>query len=69
MTRLIPKAIDIGASFVFAALCGRAFLAHFYNDLQRASGGATSAEIIEFKRPQAARARSTSHRSRLPSSY
>jgi len=36
MTRLILKAIDVGASVVFMALCARAFCAHFYNDLRRA---------------------------------
>jgi hypothetical protein len=46
MTRLILRAIDVGASIVLMALCARAFCAHFYNDLRRASG-----EMIEFKQP------------------
>ena len=58
MTRLILKAIDVGASIVFMALCAKAFSAHFYNDLQRASRSlAPSGEIIEFKQPQAVRVR------------
>jgi hypothetical protein len=49
MTRLILKAIDVGASFVFMGFCAKAFCVHFYNDLRRAGGSfAPSAEIIEF---------------------
>ena len=36
MTRLVLKAIDVGASFVFMALCAKAFCTHFCNDLRRA---------------------------------
>jgi hypothetical protein len=35
MTRLILKAIDLGASAVFMALCTKAFCAHFYNDIRQ----------------------------------
>jgi hypothetical protein len=35
MTRLILKAIDIGASAVFMALCTKAFLVHFYKDIEQ----------------------------------
>jgi hypothetical protein len=34
MTRLILKAIDLGASAVFMALCAKAFCAHFYKDVR-----------------------------------
>jgi hypothetical protein len=30
MTRLIMKAVDLGGSAVFAALCAKAFLVHLY---------------------------------------
>ena len=36
MTRLILKAIDLGASAVFMALCTKAFCAHFYRDVSTA---------------------------------
>jgi hypothetical protein len=35
MTRLILKAIDLGASAVFMALCTKAFFVHFYKDVKR----------------------------------
>jgi hypothetical protein len=35
MTRLILKAIDVGASAVFMALCIKAFCVHFYKDVER----------------------------------
>jgi hypothetical protein len=35
MTRLLLKAIDIGASVVFTALCTKAFYTHFYRDVAR----------------------------------
>ena len=35
MTRLILKAIDLGASAVFMALCTKAFFVHFYRDVKR----------------------------------
>ena len=35
MTRLILKAIDVGASAVFMALCTKAFFVHFYTDVER----------------------------------
>ena len=35
MTRLILKAIDVGASAVFMALCTKAFFVHFYKDVER----------------------------------
>ena len=70
MTRLILKAIDVGASFVFMALCAKAFCAQLYNDLRRASRRlAPSDEIIEFRQLRSVRVRSTSDRRGLPSSY
>jgi hypothetical protein len=35
MTRLILRAIDLGASAVFMALCTKAFCVHFYKDIER----------------------------------
>jgi hypothetical protein len=35
MTRFILKAIDVGASAVFMALCTKAFFVHFYKDVER----------------------------------
>ena len=35
MTRLILKAIDLGASAVFMALFTKAFFFHFYKDVKR----------------------------------
>jgi hypothetical protein len=35
MTRYVFKAIDIGASMVFLALCTKAFCIHFYEDIER----------------------------------
>jgi hypothetical protein len=35
MTRLILKAIDLGVSTVFMALCTKAFFVHFYKDVKR----------------------------------
>jgi hypothetical protein len=34
--RLAFKAIDIGASTIFMALCAKAFCIHFYCDVERA---------------------------------
>jgi hypothetical protein len=36
VTRLAFKAIDIGASAIFMALCAKAFCVHFYCDVERA---------------------------------
>ena len=35
MTRFILKAIDVGASAVFMALCTKAFFVDFYKDVER----------------------------------
>ena len=35
MTRLILKAIDVGASAVFVALCTKAFCVHFYRNVKQ----------------------------------
>ena len=35
MTRSILKAIDIGASAVFMAVCTKALFVHFYKDVER----------------------------------
>jgi hypothetical protein len=35
MTRYVFKAIDIGASIVFLALCTKAFCIHLYEDVER----------------------------------
>ena len=35
MTRLILKAIDVGGSAVFVALCTKAFFVQFYKDIVR----------------------------------
>jgi hypothetical protein len=35
MTRLLFRAIDFGASFVFVALCAKAFCVHFYKDIKQ----------------------------------
>ena len=35
MTRLMLRAIDFGASAVFAALCTKAICAQFYKDIER----------------------------------
>jgi hypothetical protein len=35
MTRYVFKAIDIGVSSVFLALCLKAFCIHFYQDIER----------------------------------
>jgi hypothetical protein len=70
MSRLILRAIDVGASFVFMALCAKAFCTHFYNDLRRASRSlAPSAKIIEFRQPRPVRVRSMSDCRRLPLRY
>ena len=34
MTRYVLKAIDLGASVVFMALCVRAFCGHYFKDIQ-----------------------------------
>jgi hypothetical protein len=38
MTRVILKAIDVGASAVFMALCTKAFCVHFFKDVERQVG-------------------------------
>ena len=54
MTRLILKAIDLGASAVFMALCTKAFFVHFYKDVKRLSCKTTRVATPKVK-AQAAR--------------
>ena len=42
MTRHVLRAVDLGASVVFMAFCAKAFVTHFYKDLQTAT---TAAEV------------------------
>jgi hypothetical protein len=66
----MARLIDVGASIVFMALCAKAFCAHFYSDLRRASRSLSpSGKVIEFEQPQAVGVRSTSDRRRRLSSY
>jgi hypothetical protein len=39
MTRFLFRTIDFGASIVFMALCAKAFVVHFYEDLRRPPHG------------------------------
>ncbi len=60
MTRLILKAIDVSASFVFMALCAKAFCAHFYNDLRRARQECDAAMAASVRLPQGCHDRASS---------
>jgi hypothetical protein len=80
MTRYAFKAIDLGASFVFAAYCVKAFCTHFYKDIQRRlemrrlplvehSPSLVPVETVPPSRPPAVPTRSTWAHPRRPSSY
>jgi hypothetical protein len=80
MTRYAFKAIDLGASVVFMALCVKAFCVHFFRDiegrLQRRKlpliqnlPSLVPATTVAFRRPLALSVRSASDRRRPPESY
>ena len=54
MTRLILRAIDLGASAVFMALCTKAFCVHFYKDIERELRGQIDRDNATFDRSAAA---------------
>jgi hypothetical protein len=49
---LILKAIDIGASVIFVALCARAFCVHFYKDIKQPFANARRAVTHVKSTPQ-----------------
>ena len=53
MTRFILKAIDVGASAVFMALCTKAFFVHFYKDVERQLHSPDDAPQAQLTRPSA----------------
>jgi hypothetical protein len=72
MTRYVFKAIDLGASIVFMALCAKAFCIHFFRDIEgrlqrrklpliQNSPSLVPANTVAFRRPPTLSVRSASH--------
>jgi hypothetical protein len=80
MTRYVFKAIDLGASVIFMALCAKAFCVHFFRDIEgrlqrrklpliQISPSLVPANTVAFRRPPSQSVRSASHHQCPPESY